>query len=173
MARTRFKVLYVGRRPAVPTQFLQMFESAGYLLSREKNGARRNGREGAVQAILSEGLTPSELTRALHRTGPASSKLRIRAFTAEPIVFPRSSAPSSKQQSARVNPISLQALRESVGRTQGDLARKVSMTQPQLSRVEARRDHLTSTLRKYVRALGGKVEVVAVMKGRRLVLEDV
>jgi hypothetical protein len=173
MARTRFKILYVGRRPAVPTRFLQMFESAGYLLAREKNGARRHGRDGAVQAIVSEGLRPAELTRALHRAGMASPKLHVRVFTAEPIGPLRSSAPSSKRQSARVNSISLQALRESVGRTQGDVARKVSMTQPQLSRVEARRDHLTSTLRKYVRALGGKVEVVAVMKGRRLVLQDV
>jgi hypothetical protein len=47
------------------------------------------------------------------------------------------------------------------------------MTQPQLSRVEARRDHLTSTLRKYIRALGGRIEVVAIVKGTRIVLRNV
>jgi len=69
--------------------------------------------------------------------------------------------------------MSLQALRERVGRTQGEVARRVSMTQPQLSRVEARRDHLTSTLRKYIRALGGRIEVVAIVKGTRIVLRNV
>ena len=69
--------------------------------------------------------------------------------------------------------MSLQALRERVGRTQGEVARRVSMTQSQLSRVEARHDHLTSTLRKYIRALGGRIEVVAIVKGTRIVLRNV
>jgi len=53
--------------------------------------------------------------------------------------------------------MNLQQLREHVRKTQGDVARKASVTQPQLSRVEGRRDHLVSTLRKYVRALGGEI----------------
>jgi hypothetical protein len=69
--------------------------------------------------------------------------------------------------------MTLRGLRESVGRTQGEVARKVSMTQPQLSRVEARRDHLISTLRRYVHALGGEIEVVAVVNGARIALEKV
>ena len=69
--------------------------------------------------------------------------------------------------------LTLQGLRERFGRTQGDVAKRVSMTQSQLSRVEARRDHLTSTLRKFVRALGGQIEIVAVVKGSRIVLRDV
>jgi Helix-turn-helix domain len=174
MARTRFKVLFVGRRPAVPRKFVELFESAGFSLSRDKARVRRDRLDTEIQAILSDGVTTEQLTRALHGAGSLSARVHIRAFTAEPMVANRS-APSRtrKGQSARVIPISLQALRESVGRTQGEIARRVSMTQPQLSRVEARRDHLTSTLRKYVRALGGKVEVVAVLKGRRLVIRDV
>ena len=66
--------------------------------------------------------------------------------------------------------MTLRGLRESVGRTQGEVASRVSMTQPQLSRVETRRDHLLSTLRRYVEALGGHVEVVAVVKGTRVIL---
>jgi hypothetical protein len=69
--------------------------------------------------------------------------------------------------------MTLRGLRESIGRTQGEVARKVSMTQPQLSRVEARSDHLISTLRRYVRALGGEIEVVAVVKGARIALQKV
>ena len=69
--------------------------------------------------------------------------------------------------------LSLRGLRERSGRTQREIARRISMTQPQLSRVEARHDHLTSTLRKYVGALGGRIEVVAVVDGRRIVLRGV
>ena len=69
--------------------------------------------------------------------------------------------------------MSLQALREYSGRTQREIARRSAMTQPQLSRVERRTDHLTSTLRKYVNALGGRIEVVAVLDGTRIVLRGV
>jgi hypothetical protein len=47
------------------------------------------------------------------------------------------------------------------------------VSQPQLSRVEGRRDHLVSTLRKYIRALGGDVAVVAQIGSQRIVLRDV
>jgi predicted transcriptional regulator len=69
--------------------------------------------------------------------------------------------------------MTLRTLRESVGMTQGELARDTGMTQPQLSRVETRRDHLLSTLRKYVRAMGGDVDVVARIDGRDVILRDV
>jgi DNA-binding XRE family transcriptional regulator len=69
--------------------------------------------------------------------------------------------------------MNLQQLREHVRKTQGDVARKAAVTQPQLSRIEARRDHLVSTLRKYVRALGGDIRVVAELGVERIVLVDV
>ncbi len=69
--------------------------------------------------------------------------------------------------------MNLQELREHVRQTQGDVARRASVSQPQLSRVEGRRDHLVSTLRKYVRALGGDVQVVAAIGAQRIVLRDV
>jgi predicted transcriptional regulator len=69
--------------------------------------------------------------------------------------------------------MSLRTLRESVGKTQSEVARVASMTQPQLSRVEGRRDHLISTVRKYVEALGGDVDVIARVGGRLVVLRDV
>ncbi len=69
--------------------------------------------------------------------------------------------------------MSLRALRDSFQKTQGELARATEMSQPQLSRFEGRRDHLISTLRRYVRALGGEIEVVALISGRRIPLRDV
>ena len=69
--------------------------------------------------------------------------------------------------------MNLQQLREYVRKTQGDVARKAAVTQPQLSRIEGRRDHLVSTLRRYVRALGGEITVVAEIGVERIVLRDV
>ncbi|HXJ18655.1 MAG TPA: helix-turn-helix domain-containing protein [Polyangia bacterium] len=77
------------------------------------------------------------------------------------------------RRTARGKVMNLQQLREHVRQTQGAVARRASVSQPQLSRVEGRRDHLVSTVRKYVRALGGDVQVVAEIGPERIVLRDV
>lgn len=69
--------------------------------------------------------------------------------------------------------MTLRELREAMKKTQSDVARSTAMSQPQLSRFEGRRDHLTSTLRRYVRALGGEIEVVARLGVKRIRLRDV
>ena len=72
--------------------------------------------------------------------------------------------------------MTLRELREEIGEaTQMELAEKIEMTQGELSRLENRDDHLLSTLRNYVEALGGQLEVVAVFKkGRkRITLQGV
>lgn len=67
----------------------------------------------------------------------------------------------------------LRALREAAGLTQEALAKKVEITQSQLSKLERREDHRLSTLRRYVSALGGTLEVIAVVGGRRIRLSEV
>ena len=69
--------------------------------------------------------------------------------------------------------MTLRALRESSGKTQEEMAELTEMSQPQLSRLERREDHLLSTLRRYVEALGGHIEVVAVVRGKRVRLRGV
>lgn len=66
----------------------------------------------------------------------------------------------------------LRALREAVGLTQGELAQRVEITQSQLSRMERREDHRISTLRRYVEALGGSLEICAVVNGKRIKLAE-
>jgi predicted transcriptional regulator len=66
----------------------------------------------------------------------------------------------------------LKALREDLALTQTQVSAAAAMTQSELSRLEAREDHLTSTLRRYVEALGGKLEVTAVFGKRRVKLTD-
>ena len=55
----------------------------------------------------------------------------------------------------------LRAIRELTGKTQVDVAEELAMTQPEVSRLERRQDSRISTLRKYIKALGGELEVVA------------
>jgi len=65
---------------------------------------------------------------------------------------------------------SLKALRQELELTQAQVSRAAAMTQSELSRLEGRDDHLTSTLRRYVAALGGTLELTAVFGKRRVKL---
>lgn len=69
--------------------------------------------------------------------------------------------------------LSLKALREALDVTQSELSRNADMTQSELSRLESRSDHLTSTLRRYIEALGGELEITAVIGNRRVKLTKV
>ena len=55
----------------------------------------------------------------------------------------------------------LRAVREMAGKTQVELAREAGISQAELSRNESAGDHLVSTLRRYVEALGGELEILA------------
>ncbi len=69
--------------------------------------------------------------------------------------------------------MNLKVLRESLGKTQEELARLAEVAQSELSRTERREDHLVSTLRRYVEALGGELEVVASFGDKRVRLQGV
>lgn len=64
----------------------------------------------------------------------------------------------------------LSELRQAVGVTQIEAAGKAEMTQSELSKFERRPDRLVSTLRRYVQALGGELEVTAVVGQKRVKL---
>jgi predicted transcriptional regulator len=74
---------------------------------------------------------------------------------------------------AQIEEMTLSELRRGFNLTQVDAARSADMTQSELSRLEARSDHRISTLRRYVEALGGRLEIAAVFGGRRVKLTDV
>jgi hypothetical protein len=64
----------------------------------------------------------------------------------------------------------LRSLRVALDKTQADIARAAEMEQGDVSKLEARDDLKLSTLARYVAALGGKLEVAAVINGRRYML---
>jgi hypothetical protein len=57
--------------------------------------------------------------------------------------------------------MSLQALRKAVGKTQIAIARRLKVGQDAVSKLETRSDMYISTLRGFVRAMGGDLELVA------------
>ena len=66
--------------------------------------------------------------------------------------------------------MSLVELRRELGVTRVDMATAAEMTQAELSKLERRDDHLISTLRRCVRALGGELEITAVVGDKRVKL---
>ena len=69
--------------------------------------------------------------------------------------------------------MSLREVRELAGKNQVDVAAALEKAQSEISRIENREDWLLSTLRRYVEALGGELEVVAVLGDKRLRLRGV
>ncbi len=66
--------------------------------------------------------------------------------------------------------ITLADLRTKAKKTQVEVAKLTEQTQAALSGFENRDDRRVSSLRRYVKALGGKVEVIAIIKGTRYLL---
>ena len=70
--------------------------------------------------------------------------------------------------------MTLSGLRKALGKTQVEVAKKARMAQTEVSAFERRTSHNTTAIRRYVKALGGTVEVVAVLgKNQRIILKDV
>jgi transcriptional regulator with XRE-family HTH domain len=62
--------------------------------------------------------------------------------------------------------MSLQEVRRAMGKTQATVARRLKIGQHAVSKLETRSDMLISTLRNYLRAFGGDLELVAKLPNR-------
>ena len=67
----------------------------------------------------------------------------------------------------------LRGIRELAGKTQAEVAAALELSQGKVSDVERRDDHLVSTLRRYVEALGGELEITANIGGKKIRLHGV
>jgi DNA-binding transcriptional regulator YiaG len=67
--------------------------------------------------------------------------------------------------------MTLQEMREQLGVSQEDLARAWETSQPNVSKIEHKDDLLFSTVRRYVEALGGRLDVQAVFADRLINLQ--
>jgi Helix-turn-helix len=115
-------------------------------------------------------------SRVHNRVGMVRRKTTARAAPA-----PRAkSAPASRRTLARgrtgvaaANAVTLKAVRELAGMTQEQVAAASGVTQIEVSRAERRADHKLSTLRRYVVALGGELEVWVQLGEKRVRLRGV
>ena len=60
----------------------------------------------------------------------------------------------------------LSQIRQAAGLTQEEVAARLGIKQPTLSRMESQDDMQVSTLQRLVRALGGELEIIAHLPGR-------
>ncbi|HLK37105.1 MAG TPA: helix-turn-helix domain-containing protein [Polyangiaceae bacterium] len=86
---------------------------------------------------------------------------------------PQAVARVTSRAEAQIHEVTLRELRKDLDVTQAELARAADMTQSELSRLESRADHRVSSLRRYVEALGGEIEITAIIGRRRVKLTDV
>jgi transcriptional regulator with XRE-family HTH domain len=62
---------------------------------------------------------------------------------------------------------SLRALRKVAGKAQADIAAALNIKQPSVSKIEKQTDMYLSTLRSYVEAIGGELDLVVRLPSRR------
>ena len=72
--------------------------------------------------------------------------------------------------------LTMRTLREAVGKTQIDVAAASQIDQADVSRLESREDfddYQVSTLRRYLAALGGQLEIVGAFGNKKIVISGV
>ena len=75
-------------------------------------------------------------------------------------------------QQLEVEYLTLQELRQAAGLTQHQVSVELDMPQSNVSRLEKRSDMLLSTLRKYVEAVGGKLNLIVELPNHQPIFLD-
>lgn len=68
--------------------------------------------------------------------------------------------------------MNLKEIRKMLGLTQTKVSKAAQMNQSDLSRLENRNDHLISTLQRYVKAMGGEIDIIARFGDKEIHLFD-
>jgi hypothetical protein len=90
-----------------------------------------------------------------------------------PHMTPERMARLDRQVEERVVEMDLRAIRELTGKSQTEVAAVAEISQAEVSRAEKREDHKLSTLKRYVEALGGELEVFATFGDKKVRLRAV
>lgn len=90
-----------------------------------------------------------------------------------PHMTPERMARLDREVEQTVVDMDLRAIRELIGKSQSEVAAAAEVSQPEVSRTEKREDHRLSTLRRYVEALGGELEIFATFGDRKVRLRAV
>jgi len=76
---------------------------------------------------------------------------------------PRRRARAEARTKAIIAEMFLSEIREAIGLTQEEVAKKLGIKQPSLSKLESQEDMYVTTLQRLVEALGGSLEIIAHM----------
>jgi hypothetical protein len=168
-ALMQIKIRYLGGTPGARKELTNLVRLAGYAIQIDSSSGRRlrRGPSGDIGLVIHDDLLSGQRRSPRRKDGAAEQSPSVMTITGAP------AGGRGKLPGSRTRATNLRGLREGAGKTQAEIARRTAMSQPQLSRLESRKDHLISTLRKYVRALGGEIDVVALIGGRRISLRDV
>ena len=79
---------------------------------------------------------------------------------------PRRQRSRKRRQERKREVKSLRELRLTTGKSQADVAAALQITQPSVSKIEKQDDMYLSTLRAYVQAIGGELELVVKLRKR-------
>ena len=170
MKSSRIRIHYLGRDGAPRKLLVDLLRGAGYTVTTERR-ADADGMGNPPDLVFA---TQREIQRNYRRRAADHTRSdRTDRTVVVTVEAPSADARGARRRTANGPAMNLQQLREHVRQTQGAVARRAAVSQPQLSRVEGRRDHLVSTLRRYVRALGGDLKVVAEIGIERIVLRDI
>ena len=74
---------------------------------------------------------------------------------------PETQACSREKTALMMKDMALHELRSARDLTQGALAEQLNLEQPAVSKLERRTDMYVSTLRRYIEAMGGELEIIA------------
>jgi len=74
---------------------------------------------------------------------------------------PERRADTERRAKEMLEEIRLRDLRRAMRRSQKEIASTLKMSQPGVSKLEQRVDLFVSTLRNYIRAMGGELEIIA------------
>jgi hypothetical protein len=91
---------------------------------------------------------------------PESNKKTFRSLMKKTMT-PERIASVDRRVATELLQMSLREMRELAGKTQVDVAGDLEKAQSEISALERREDFLLSTLKGYVAALGGELEVIA------------
>lgn len=94
----------------------------------------------------------------------------FREFAADVVATPEGRARVDEYKRVIADALALAALRAERGVSQRQVAGALGVSQANISRIEHEEDVYLSTLRRYVAALGGELEVTAVFPDERVTL---
>ena len=97
----------------------------------------------------------------MRRTGPKPLKAVIGGLSRA-----ERARVQTRAQKLIAEEMSLHELREAIGKTQKAVARRLKVGQDAVSKLESREDMYLSTLRGFVIAMGGELELIARFPGR-------